>query len=110
MITINAINEIFNFIMMMYLARKTYIARASVYGIVPQLFVILEGIFTGRMGTHILDAPWYWFYGSWTEIVCFLGSYTLIFTERVRNKNRAKFSKVKVLREEIKYVKELEKR
>ena len=72
--------------LMMYLARKTYIARASVYGIVSSLFVVLEGLFAGRMGT----GDWQWLTTTWLEVVLFLTGYALIFFERVTNKNKAK--------------------
>jgi hypothetical protein len=37
-------NEIITYILMMYLARKTYVTRASVFGIISSLYVITEGL------------------------------------------------------------------
>ena len=74
---------------MIYLAQKTFITRASVYGIVQSLYVIAEGVYAGRMGSN----DWYWSVGSWVEIVLFLSSYTLIFFERIKNRNVARFKK-----------------
>lgn len=34
--------------LMMYMARKTYVTRASVYGIISSLFVIIEGLADNR--------------------------------------------------------------
>jgi hypothetical protein len=47
-IVFNSVNEIFTYMLMLYLARKTYVTRASVYGIVSSLFVICEGVAKGR--------------------------------------------------------------
>ena len=33
-LVLNSVNEVITFMMMIYLARKTYVTRASVYGIV----------------------------------------------------------------------------
>ena len=54
---------------MIYLAQKTFITRASVYGILASLFVIFEGIVAGRMGMS--EGVWYYYVGTWTEIVLF---------------------------------------
>lgn len=34
-IALNSVNELFSFIMMLYLARRTHIVRASVFGVIP---------------------------------------------------------------------------
>lgn len=99
-ILLNSVNEIATYIMMMYLARKTYIARASVFGILASLYVIIEGVSAGRMGS----GNWWWIVGTYLEIVLFLASYALIFFERVQNKNKAKFQKVE---RTVKYLKEV---
>jgi hypothetical protein len=44
----NSVNEILTYMLMLYLARKTYVTRASVYGIISSLFVIMEGVVKGR--------------------------------------------------------------
>ena len=77
--------------LMIYLARKTYVTRASVFGIISSLYVIIEGIFAGRINGDGGGAKWYRPVGTYLEIILFLTSYTLIFFERVTLKNRAKF-------------------
>ena len=49
-ILFNSVNEIITYLMTLYLASKTYVARASVYGIVSNLFVIIEGLSSERFG------------------------------------------------------------
>lgn len=44
-----ALNEIITYILMMYLARKTYVTRASVFGIISSLYVIIEEIYAGKV-------------------------------------------------------------
>lgn len=76
--------------LMLYLARKTYVTRASVYGIISAIFVIGEGLFSGR---YIRKDNHKWYISAFTmiEIVLFLTGYTMIFFERVTVKNKAKF-------------------
>ena len=86
----NSINEILTYILMLYLARKTFVTRASVYGIVSSLFVIIEGVVKGRY-IRVDNHHWYISVFTWVEIVLFLIGYALIFFERVSVKNKAKF-------------------
>jgi len=81
------LNEVVNYVLLLYLARKTYIARASVFGIVSSSYVIFEGIFAERFGI----ARWYWIAGTFTDLGCMVIAYALIFFERIKNKNIAKF-------------------
>ena len=90
-IVLNSVNEVFNFVLMIYLAQKTFVTRASVYGILSSLFVIFEGIIAGRIGMD--EGVWYYYVGTWAEIVLFLSSYSMIFFERIKNRNIAKFKK-----------------
>lgn len=101
----NALNEIITYILMIYLARKTYVTRASVFGIESSLYVIIEGIFAGRINGDGQDSEWYRPVGTYMEIILFIASYTLIFFERVTLKNRAKFQKIK---NTVRYIKEIE--
>ena len=48
-VVFNALNEIITYILMIYLARKTYVTRASVFGIISSLYVIIEGIISERI-------------------------------------------------------------
>jgi hypothetical protein len=89
-VVFNQLNEIISFILMMYLGRKTYVTRASVFGIISSLYVILEGISMGRINEgndRLIFIP----IGTYLEIVLFLASYALIFFERIILKNKAKF-------------------
>jgi hypothetical protein len=43
-------NDVVNYLLMLYIARKTYIARASVYGVISSLYVILKGLEERRLG------------------------------------------------------------
>lgn len=85
----NQLNEVANYVLMIYLAQKTFITRASVYGVVSTLYVIGEGVYAGRMG----EGNIYFTLGTWLEIVLFLSSYALIFFERIKNRNIARFKK-----------------
>jgi hypothetical protein len=90
-VVFNSLNEIITYILMIYLARKTYVTRASVFGIISSLYVIIEGIFAERINGDGDGAKWYRPLGTYLEIILFLTSYILIFFERVTLKNRAKF-------------------
>jgi len=103
-IVFNSVNEIFTYMLMLYLARKTYVTRASVYGIVSFLFVIFEGVFKGRF-IRKENHHWYISFFTVIEIVLFLTGYTLIFFERVTVKNIAKFQKIS---KTVRYIKEVE--
>jgi hypothetical protein len=92
--------------LMLYLARKTYVTRASVYGIISALFVIGEGLFIGRY-IRVDDHKWYISAFTMVEIVLFLSGYTMIFFERVTVKNQAKFQKIN---KTVRYIKEVEDR
>ena len=103
-IVFNSVNEIITYMLMLYLARKTYVTRASVYGIISSLFVILEGVVKNRYVKKD-DHQWYISVFTLFEIVLFLSGYTLIFFERVSVKNKAKFQKIS---KAVRYIKEVE--
>jgi hypothetical protein len=92
--------------LMLYLARKTYVTRASVYGIISAIFVIAEGLFVGRY-IRVDNHKWYISAFTMVEIVLFLSGYTMIFFERVTVKNKAKFQKIN---KTVRYIKEVEDR
>ncbi len=89
-IVFNSVNEIFTYMLMLYLARKTYVTRASVYGIISSMFVISEGVVNGKF-IRQENHHWYISFFTIVEILLFLAGYTLIFFERVTVKNKAKF-------------------
>jgi hypothetical protein len=91
---------------MLYLARKTYVTRASVYGIISAIFVIGEGLFSERY-IRVDDHKWYISAFTMVEIVLFLSAYAMIFFERVTVKNQAKFQKIN---KTVRYIKEVEDR
>jgi hypothetical protein len=63
----------------------------------------MEGVVAGKMG----KGNWYWILGTTLEIVVSLISYSLIFFERITNRNKAKFQKIsETIR--IKYVTDVE--
>ena len=99
-------NEALTYMLMLYLARKTDVTRASVYGIISAIFVILEGLFIGR---YIREENHKWYISAFTmvEIVLFLSGYTMIFFERVTVKNKAKFQKIN---KTVRYIKEVDDR
>ena len=104
-VVFNALNEVITYILMIYLTRKTYTTRASVFGIISSLYVILEGVFNDRINGDGESAKWYRPVGTYVEMVLFIASYSLIFFERVAIKNRAKFQKIK---NTVRYIKEIE--
>ncbi len=89
----NAVNEVLTYMLMLYMARKTYVTRASIYGIISSLFVIGEGVLQGR---YIRTQNHTWFIGlfTWLEIILFIAGYCLIVFERVTNNKKAKFQKI----------------
>ena len=78
----NAINEIVTYMLMLYMARNTYVTRSSIYGIISSLFVILEGVIKDRVKDEEEDR-WYIAAFTWIEIIAFLIGYSLIVFERV---------------------------
>ena len=73
-------NDVLNYLLMLYLIRKTSVTRASAYGIMSTFFVIGEAIFTGKIqGIY-----------TWVAIAIFNTSYAIIYFEKVRNKNKIK--------------------
>jgi hypothetical protein len=103
-LVLNSVNEILTYVLMIYLARKTYVTRASLYGIISSLFVIIEGIVKGR---YVREENHKWFITmfTWLEIILFLIGYALIFFERVTVKNKAKFQKIS---RTVRFIKEVE--
>jgi hypothetical protein len=103
-IVMNSVNEVLTYMLMLYMARKTYVTRASVYGIISSLFVILEGVYNARYKKQE-DHRWYITVFTFVEIFVFLTGYTLIFFERVTVKNKAKFQKIE---KTVRYIKDVE--
>lgn len=45
----SCLNEIANYLLLLYFIRKTLVTKASVYGIVGSIFIIFTSIFTGKI-------------------------------------------------------------
>ena len=70
-IVMNSVNEVLTYMLTLYLTRKTYVTRASVYGIISSLFVILEGVYNARYKKET-DHRWYITAFTFVEIFVFL--------------------------------------
>jgi hypothetical protein len=42
-------NEIFNYMLIIYLMRKSYVSKAAVYGLMSAIFIMLDGLFFGKI-------------------------------------------------------------
>jgi hypothetical protein len=89
----SCINEIANYILLLYFIRKTLVTKASVYGIVGSIFIIFVSIFSGRIKSALL----------WVEICVFLTSYVIIFLTKRREK---RLNKGKSRERLIRYIKD----
>ncbi len=72
-----------------YLARKKYVTRTSVFGIISSLYVIIEDIFSKRINGDREGSKRFRAVGTYLEIIVYLASYMILFFERVSLKNRA---------------------
>lgn len=72
----SCLNEIANYILLLYFIRKTLVTKASVYGIVGSIFIIFVSIFSGKIQSVLL----------WFEIAVFLTAYIIIFLTKRREK------------------------
>ena len=80
----SCLNEIANYLLLLYFIRKTLVTKASVYGIVGSIFIIFVSIFSGKIKSTLL----------WIEIVVYLSAYVIIFLTKRREKriNKGKIS------------------
>ncbi len=74
----SCLNEIVNYLLLLYFIRKTLVTKASLYGIVGSIFIIFVTIFSEKIKSTLL----------WIEIVVFLSAYVIIFLTK-RSEKRA---------------------
>ena len=82
----SCLNEVANYILLLYFIRKTLVTKASVYGIVGSIFIIFVSIFSWKIRQPLL----------WAEIVVFLTSYVIIFLTKRREKRVNKKKAVQI--------------
>mmetsp|Transcript_37851 Transcript_37851/g.27864 ORF Transcript_37851/g.27864 Transcript_37851/m.27864 type:complete len:199 (+) Transcript_37851:182-778(+) len=70
-------NEVFNYILLLYLMRKGIVTKAAIFGSLSSLFVILYGLVNG-----------YYIWQAIIQICAFFISYVTLFFERKRDKTR----------------------
>lgn len=82
----SCLNEIANYLLLLYFIRKTLVTKASVYGIVGSIVIIFVTIFSDKIKSTLL----------WAEIVVFLSGYVIIFlTKRSEKRANKKQQKAK---------------
>jgi len=69
-------NEVINYILLLYLMKKTFITKASLYGILSAIVIIFFSYALGKIKSGLL----------WVETTVFLFGYILIFLEKRREK------------------------
>lgn len=72
----SCINEIANYLMLLYFIKKTLVTKASVYGIMGSIFIIFMSIFSGKIRGLLM----------WSEIIVFLTAYVIIFLTKRRER------------------------
>ena len=81
-------NEIANYLLLLYFIRKTLVTKASVYGIVGSIFIIFVTIFSDKIKSTLL----------WVVIFVFLSAYVIIFlTKRSEKRENKKKQKDKLI-------------
>eukprot|EP00347_Sterkiella_histriomuscorum_P001065 403373463 len=88
-------NEVINYILLLYLMKKTFITKASLYGILSAIVIIFESAYEGKIHSPLL----------WTEVVVFLTGYIILFVEKRREKYIVKH---KTETQHVKYIKNQE--
>jgi hypothetical protein len=90
----SCLNEVANYLLLLYFIRKMLVTKASVYGIVGSIFIIVVFTFSDKPRTPLL----------WCEIIVFLSSYIIIFLTKRRekriNKGKNKEKLVRYLRDQ----------
>lgn len=76
----SCLNEIANYLLLLYFIRKTLVTKASMYGIVGSIFIIFATIFSDKNISPLL----------WIEIVVFLSVYVILFLTKRREKRANK--------------------
>ena len=67
-------NEIFNYLLLLYLAKKLLVSKASLYGILSAIYILVYGFF------HELHTIEYF------ESIIFVAGYAIIFLEKKKEK------------------------
>ncbi len=80
MFIFSCLNEIVNYLLLLYFIRKTLVTKASLYGIVSSIFIIFVTIFSGKIKSTLLLI----------EIVVFLIAYVIIFLTKRKEKKDLK--------------------
>lgn len=85
----SCLNEVANYLLLLYFIRKMLVTKASVYGIVGSIFIIVVFTLSDKPRTPLL----------WCEIIVFLSAYIIIFLTKRREKriNKGK-NKEKLIR------------
>jgi predicted membrane protein len=91
----SCLNEVANYLLLLYFIRKTLVTKASVYGIVGSIFIIFVSVFSNKIKGILL----------WIEIVVFLTAYIIIFLTKRREK---RLNKGKARDKQIRYIKDQE--
>ena len=86
----SCINEVVNYLLLLYFIKKTLVTKASVFGIVGSIFIIFVSIFSGKIQSVLL----------WAEILVFLTGYVIIYLTKKREKLRKKKNVVKYYEEQ----------
>lgn len=73
---VSCLNEVANYLLLLYFIRKMLVTKASIYGIVGSIFIIFVSIFKGKITSVLL----------WSEIVVFLSAYMILFLMKRREK------------------------
>lgn len=76
----SCINEVANYLLLLYFIRKMLVTKASVYGIVGSIFIIVVFVFSDKPRTPLL----------WCEIAVFSSSYVIIYLNKRREKRLSK--------------------
>ena len=84
-VVFSCINEVANYLLLLYFIKKTLVTKASVYGIVGSIFIIFVSIFSGKIQSALL----------WAEILVSLTGYVVIYLTKKREKQRKKKNVVK---------------
>ena len=87
----SCLNEVANYILLLYFIKKTLVTKAAVYGVVGPIFIVFVSIFSGKIKSLLLSF----------EIAVFLFSYFLIFIQKKKERN---INKQKALIKHIKYI------
>jgi predicted neutral ceramidase superfamily lipid hydrolase len=84
----SCLNEVANYLLLLYFIRKMLVTKASLYGIVGSIFIIFVFIFSDKPRSLLL----------WAEIVVFMSAYVIIFLTKRREKRLLNKGKSKLFK------------